>query len=57
MAKMLSLLLNPFPTAMHCPPGAQETPATWAPTAADVPGTLIAVPHDPVGLFAVVARA
>ena len=49
MAKALSLVLNPFPTAIHSPPGAQETLATWALTAADVPGTLIAVPHVPGG--------
>jgi hypothetical protein len=46
----------PSPTAMHSPPGAQEMPAISAPTVADA-GTLIAVLHDPDGLFAVAAWA
>src|ERR1700731_4162682 len=42
MAKALPSLPSPYPTAVHCPPGAQETPVTSANSATDVPGTLVA---------------
>lgn len=58
-AKALPLppLVSPLPTAVHSAPGAHEMAATSAPSTGDVPGTLLAVPHVPVGLLAEAAGA